>query len=88
MAQRTVTIASSVGLHARPAALVAQAAAEYDDDITIRLADMDPEEAVDAGSSLMIMSLGAEAGAEVIVESDNAEAVDKLAELIAVDLDA
>ena len=67
---------------------MAQAAAEYDDDITIRLADMDPEEAVDAGSSLMIMSLGAEAGAEVIVESDNAEAVDKLAELIAVDLDA
>ena len=88
MARRNVIVGSSVGLHARPAALVAQAAAEYDDDITIRLADMDPEEAVDAGSSLMIMSLGAEAGAEVIVESDNAEAVDKLAELIAVDLDA
>ncbi|GAA3861278.1 HPr family phosphocarrier protein [Tessaracoccus defluvii] len=88
MASRNVIVGSSVGLHARPAALVAQAAAEYDDDITIRLADMDPEEAVDAGSSLMIMSLGAEAGAEVIVESDNAEAVDKLAELIAVDLDA
>ena len=88
MASRNVIVGSSVGLHARPAALVAQATAEYDDDITIRLADMDPEEAVDAGSSLMIMSLGAEAGAEVIVESDNAEAVDKLAELIAVDLDA
>lgn len=88
MASRNVIVGSSVGLHARPAALVAQAAAEYDDDITIRLADMDPDEAVDAGSSLMIMSLGAEAGAEVIVESDNAEAVDKLAELIAVDLDA
>ena len=88
MASRNVIVGSSVGLHARPAALVAQAAAEYDDDITIRLADMDPEEAVDAGSSLMIMSLGAEAGAEVIVESDNAEAVDRLAELIAVDLDA
>lgn len=88
MASRNVIVGSSVGLHARPAALVAQAAAEYDDDITIRLADMDPDEAVDAGSSLMIMSLGAEAGAEVIVESDNAEAVDRLAELIAVDLDA
>lgn len=88
MASRNVIVGSSVGLHARPAALVAQAAAEYDDDITLRLADMDPDEGVDAGSSLMIMSLGAEAGAEVVIESDNAEAVDKLAELIASDLDA
>lgn len=88
MASRTVIVGSSVGLHARPASLVAQAAAEYDDDITLRLSDMDADDAVDAGSSMMIMTLGAEAGAEVVVESDNQEAVDAIAALIETDLDA
>lgn len=88
MASRTVIVGSSVGLHARPATLVAQAAAEYDDDITLRLSDMDADDAVDAGSSMMIMTLGAEAGAEVVVESDNQEAVDTIAALIETDLDA
>ena len=88
MASRTVIVGSSVGLHARPATLVAQAAAEYDEDITLRLSDMDADDAVDAGSSMMIMTLGAEAGAEVVVESDNQEAVDKIAALIETDLDA
>ena len=88
MASRTVIVGSSVGLHARPATLVAQAAAEYDDDITLRLSDMDADDAVDAGSSMMIMTLGAEAGAEVVVESDNQEAVDAIAALIEPDQDA
>ena len=88
MASRTVIVGSSVGLHARPATLVAQAAAEYDDDITLRLSDMDADDAVDAGSSMMIMTLGAEAGAEVVLESDNQEAVDAIAALIETDLDA
>ena len=88
MASRTVIVGSSVGLHARPATLIAQAAAEYDDDITLRLSDMDADDAVDAGSSMMIMTLGAEAGAEVVVESDNQEAVDTIAALIETDLDA
>ena len=49
---------------------------------------MDADDAVDAGSSMMIMTLGAEAGAEVVVESDNQEAVDAIAALIETDLDA
>ncbi|HSO68777.1 MAG TPA: HPr family phosphocarrier protein [Arachnia sp.] len=88
MASKTVTVGSSVGLHARPAALVAQAAGAYDDDILIRLAGTPAEDAVDAASSLMIMTLGAGAGAEVTVESDNAEAVEEIAALIEQDLDA
>lgn len=88
MASKTVTVGSSVGLHARPAALVAQAAGAYDDDIFIRLAGTPAEDAVDAASSLMIMTLGAGAGAEVTVESDNAEAVEEIAALIEQDLDA
>lgn len=88
MPNRTAIVGSSVGLHARPASIVAQTAAKYDDDILLRLVDMDPDDAVDAGSSMMIMTLGAEAGAEVVVESDNQAAVDEIAALIEQDLDA
>ncbi|AQX16452.1 serine kinase [Tessaracoccus lapidicaptus] len=84
MPSRTVTVGSVVGLHARPAALIAAAAGEYDDDITI---SMDGAE-VDAASSLLIMTLGAEKGAQVTVESDNADAVERIAAMIEQDLDA
>lgn len=85
MAKRTVVVGSKVGLHARPAALVAEAAGKYDDEI---LLSVEGEEPVDASSSMMIMTLGAENGAEVTVESDNEGAVDAIADLIAQDLDA
>ncbi|MFV0452519.1 MAG: HPr family phosphocarrier protein [Propioniciclava sp.] len=45
------------------------------------------DDGIDAASSLMIMTLGAEQGAEVVVESDNEEAVEAIAALIARDLD-
>lgn len=85
MAKRTVTVGSKVGLHARPAALVAEAAGKYDDEI---LLSVEGEEPVDASSSMMIMTLGAESGAEVTVESDNEAAVEAIADLIVQDLDA
>lgn len=85
MARKTVLVGSSVGLHARPAALIAQAAGKYDDEILLSMAGEDP---VDAGSSLLIMTLGAEQGAEVTVESDNEEALEEIAGLIQQDLDA
>ena len=88
MASKTVVVGSAVGLHARPAAIIAEAAEAYDDEILLSLVGGDDDEGVDAASSLMIMTLGAEKGAEVIVESDNAEAVDKIAALIEQDLDA
>ncbi len=85
MATRTAVVGSQVGLHARPASVIAEAAAEYDDEI---LLSVDGEEGVDASSVMLIMTLGAEKGAEVTVESDNAEAVEKIAALIETDLDA
>lgn len=85
MASKTVIVGSSVGLHARPASLIAEAASAYDDEILLSVPGEDP---VDAGSSLLIMTLGAEKGASVTVESDNAEAVEKIAGLIEQDLDA
>ena len=88
MASKTVIVGSAVGLHASPAAIIAEAAEAYDDEILLTLVGGDDDEGVDAASSLMIMTLGAEKGSEVIVESDNEEAVEKIAALIEQDLDA
>ena len=77
MAQRTVTIASSVGLHARPAALFVQAASETGLDVEI---GRPGEDAVDATSILGVMALGAKHGEEVVLtaEGDGAdEALDE-----------
>lgn len=88
MASKTVTVGSSVGLHARPASLIAEAAAEFDDEILLTLVGSDDDEETDASSSLMIMALGAENGDQVTVTSDNPEAVEKIASMIEQDLDA
>ncbi|WP_182050050.1 HPr family phosphocarrier protein [Changpingibacter yushuensis] len=86
MAKKTVLVGSRVGLHARPASVVAEAAGEYEDDEI--LLSLEGEEPVDAASVMMIMTLGASKGAAVTVESDNEEAVDRIASLIEQDLDA
>lgn len=88
MPSTKVIVGSAVGLHARPASIIAEAASQYDDEILISLADDPDEEPADASSSLLIMALGAERGREVIVESENEEAMQKIAELVARDLDA
>jgi len=85
MPSKTAIVGSAIGLHARPATIIAEAVAEYDDEITLAVEGQDP---VDAGSSLLIMTLGAEKGAVVTVESDNAEAVEVIAALVEKDLDA
>lgn len=88
MAERTATIASSVGLHARPAALFVQAATETGLDIEI---GRPGQEAVDATSILGVMALGAKHGEEVVLTADGdgaEEALDSLVELLSQDLDA
>lgn len=87
MVTRSATVASTSGLHARPATLVSQAAAAAGVPLTIAVAGGDP---VDASSMLMLMTLGAEHGAEVVVSAEGEgaqEAVDRLVELIETDLD-
>ena len=85
MASKTVIVGSAVGLHARPASIIA----EYDEDIFLsKVGEEDDEEPTEAASSLMIMAMGAEKGDQVVVTSDNAEAVEKIAGLIERDLDA
>ncbi|WP_084130009.1 HPr family phosphocarrier protein [Demequina sp. NBRC 110055] len=88
MAQRTVTIASSVGLHARPAALFVEAAQETGLDVEIARPG---EDAVDATSILGVMALGAKHGEEVVLtaEGDGADAaLESLVALLSRNLDA
>lgn len=87
MASKTVKVGSTVGLHARPATVIADAAGEYDEEIVLTLTGGDDEDETDAASSLMIMAMGAEFGDEVTVTSDNAKAVDAIAALIESNLD-
>ena len=85
MPTKTVVVGSAVGLHARPAAIIAEAAGELDSEVTIAITGDDP---VDASSSLMIMTLGAGNGDTVEVAGDDQAAVDKIAALVEQDLDA
>ncbi len=88
MSTRTVVIASSVGLHARPAALFVQAATETGLDVEIAKSG---EEPVDATSILAVMALGAKHGEEVTLTADgdgSDQALDDLVALLERDLDA
>jgi phosphocarrier protein HPr len=85
MPTQTVNVGSAVGLHARPAALIAEAASELDAEVTLAVPGGDP---VDAASALLIMTLGAGKGDPVEVSSDDPSAVERIATLVAQDLDA
>lgn len=88
MATRTVAIASSVGLHARPAAMFVQAATATGLPVTIAKEDGAP---VDARSILGVMALGAKHGDNVTLAAEGDGAEEKLDELVALlsrDLDA
>ena len=88
MPQRTVVVASRVGLHARPAMLFTQAVAQTGLPVTIARPG---GAAVDASSILFVMSLGVPGGEEVTLtaEGEGAEAaLDGLVVLLETDLDA
>ena len=85
MPTKTVIVGSSVGLHARPAAIISEAAGDLDSEVTLAVPG---EEPVDAASSLLIMTLGAACGDSVEVSGDDQAAVDAIAALVEKDLDA
>ena len=85
MTERTATVASRVGLHARPAAIFAEAAGEYENlEITIRVEGEDAEEGMDASSMLSLMSLGAAHGDTVVLEAEGEGAEEALEHLVRV----
>ncbi|GAA2174448.1 HPr family phosphocarrier protein [Arthrobacter parietis] len=91
MIERKATVASRVGLHARPAAIFAEAAGEQSADITIALEGSPADEAMDASSILSLMSLGAEHGDVVVLRSEDdgaGDALDSLVRILETDHDA
>jgi phosphocarrier protein HPr len=88
MAQRTVLIGSTHGLHARPAKLFTKAAAAAGSPVTLQKGD---GKAVNAASILGVISLGINHGDSVTLatDADNADSIlDGLAELLLTDHDA
>ena len=88
MSERTVTISTPTGLHARPAAQFVKAAAAQPAKVTIAKAG---GTAVPAASILAILGLPIEFGDVITLASseENSEAsVDALAEFLSTNLDA
>jgi phosphocarrier protein HPr len=88
MAERTATIASSSGLHARPAKLFVQAVQSKPVPVTIAVPG-GPD--LNAGSILSLMGLGASQGTVVTLKAEGAgaeQALDELVGLLETDLDA
>lgn len=80
MPSKTVVVGSSVGLHARPAALIAETAGGLNAEVTIN--------GVDASSALLLMTLGAACGDTVEVASEDEAALERIAGLVEQNLDA
>ena len=87
MADRSVTIASAHGLHARPASLFVQAVTNTG--LSVELSKGDKK--INAASILGVISLGIQHGDEVVLSAvgDNAETVlDDLSAFLGTDHDA
>lgn len=84
---RTVAFGSAVGMHARPAAAIAKAAAESGHTITLESA---AGKKANAASVLLLLAMGVSAGDEltITVSGENADAVaDDFAALVSSELD-
>jgi phosphocarrier protein len=87
MSERIVTVASRVGLHARPAAVFVKAASAAPIAVTIAKAGKDP---VSARSILAVLGLDVRHGDQVVIAADGAGAdstLDELEALLSADLE-
>ena len=79
--EKTLTLKNETGLHARPAGVLAKAAAGFSCKVTIRVGGT----AVNAKSVMSVMSLGLEKGAEITLITEGADesaALERLVSLI------
>ena len=82
MVSKTTVVKNPSGIHARPASLFVQEASKYESSVTVGKVG---EDAKDAKSILMVMSLGMACGCEIEIAADGADeaaAVDALVALI------
>jgi phosphocarrier protein HPr len=79
MAERRVTVTTEVGIQARPATVFVDLAAESASEVTLAKTGEDP---VDAKSILAVLVLDVRQGDAVTIASDDADIVDRLADLV------
>jgi phosphotransferase system HPr (HPr) family protein len=75
------TIANRLGLHARPAMLLAETAGGFQADVTVRRTDQ--AEAVDAKSIMQLMMLAAICGTDLEFTANGTDAEQAVADLVA-----
>ena len=87
MVEKRVTVTNRLGIHARPATLLVQAASRFGSDIFLSKGDVSR---INGKSIMGVMMLAAEQGAEILIEAegdDAQEAVDSVAELLGGDFE-
>ena len=80
MVEKRVVIKNRLGIHARPATLVVQAAAKFEADIFLSKGEV---RRVNGKSIMGIMMLAAEHGAELLIEAEGSDADEAVAEVAA-----
>lgn len=81
MLEKQATVKNKLGIHARPSALLVQAASKFQSDITLEKDGL----AINGKSIMGVMMLAAEVGSVItlrIVGNDEAEAMEKMADMI------
>ena len=87
MVEKKVTVTNVLGIHARPATLLVQAASRFEADIFLTKGDVSR---INGKSIMGVMMLAAEQGAEVLVEAEGEDAqaaLDTVAELLGNDFE-
>lgn len=85
MTERTITVGSTSGLHARPAAIFVQQAKGFKSDISL----VKNDKTANGKSILSVLTLGAEQGDEVVLKvqgEDAGPALEQLSSLLTRDL--
>ena len=80
-ATRTVIVSNRLGLHARPAMLLAETAQRFSAQVSIRRSGQD--DVVDAKSIMQLMMLAATEGTALTINADGADADTAIEELVA-----
>lgn len=78
MTERRVRITNKLGLHARPAALLVQAAARYKSKLWIKKGDLE----VNGKSIMGVMMLAAEQGSDLFFRAEGADERELVAALV------
>ena len=87
MVAKEAVVTNSLGIHARPAALLVKVAANFDAEIFLSKGNT---RRVNGKSIMGVMMLAAEQGAKILVEAegtDEAEAATEIAQIIADDFE-